>query len=1292
MRTWFKIIIHLIITITLLFAGLVVFTQTQIFKNWIKDKIVNEANKNLNARLSIGKIQGNLLTHFQISNVLLMNGRTDSIRPGRMESVLPDTILSLPDLTINFSPARILKKEIVIKLFVLNSLRFRLCQLPDSSWNVEHLVISKPDTAARAPEPSQPMKWQIDLNDMTLKNGRIDLFPLSESLIISHRIDNINTQASLTYDRNGLKADLKNLRLKSQQPDFVLKKLSFYLSLQKNKLNIQQLLLQSSSSRIQGEGTLEFSDPARYKASISAAPLDFSEVQNFIPGFPMKIQSNLKLNAALEYDSLTFDVDLNHQNQMLKFNGKIDSLTNRPNFQIAVAFDQVNLENWLTISDLTAFLNGELEAKGEGTSLEDANLYLAGHFNNGEIFQRSFEQININTDYMNGDLNSDIQAVGNFGQFQLNSQLVDIFNSQKFKLQGKFDHIDLSHLILDDSLRTDLNLALKARGTNFLPEKMHSIVTLDVSPTDFMGTKIDTLFSIVKINKNNFLIDTLDVESRLAQLHLSGNLDLKDDSYIHFTGHLKDLAEIKSLLQADSLKAQGNIAGYLHGKLDSLLCEANFDLEKFLYNKITGHAVRGNLNLSYISDSLNVQSASKIRQLAISSFEFDSLDVKTSIANNLFGFSINVAQSDSIRGQVDATLLEDSLMQLTIRRIDLNLKNHLWTGGTDSMQVIFGQDEFEFQNIKLTSGDQFIKVGGMFSFTGDENLQVEISNADISALMELIGTPLNVQGKIKLFMEMKGTADSPIVSGIVSIERGKVNQYAFEGASLNINYENQLFMFLINLNHDKTNSLVSIGSVPINLSLTNNHEILDYNKPIDVNLKADGLDFSVLQAFSEQVRNVKGKILIDLNLVNTLNDPHPSGYLRLVNGELRIPEFGVNYKDIQVSFIVDTSSFEIDKFQVQSDRGFLTATGKIDFTRSGLGGVIKTTNVNLIVNNFLAVNNRNYEVIIGGDVKLTGDPTAPQFGGSIRVVRSRFYIPALIQAAPQTLEEIKPMLVDALKDSTEFQAVQPNKAEAASRYLENLKGSIKIEIPRNTWLRSSEMNVEIAGDLNLVKQSEVFELFGTIQIIRGFYDLYGKRFVIQKGSFSFDGGAEYNPEIDLAANHTLRTVDRQKKTLSLEVTGKALTPKLKFTLDDNEISEGDAVSYLLLGRSLEELTHGQRSELNRQAGFNPGSQAGNIMVGLVAGQLSKTIGRTLNLDVIEVKGEENWQQATFVVGKYLTNDLFLSYQKEFGFRQTNELQPDEITLEYELNRRIFLQLTKGSETTTGFDIILKFEK
>jgi translocation and assembly module TamB len=1290
MSRWLKIIIYSILTIILLFTGLVLFTQTQISKNWLKNKIVAEANKNLNATLSVGKIQGNLLTHFQISDIVLMS-RTDSIAWSDGIS-LPDTILILPELTINISPARLLKKEMVIKLIALNSLHFKLQQMPDSSWNVEHLVISEPDTTPKASKPSQPMKWRIALSDMRIKNALIDIIPLSKSSFIPHRIENINTGASMVFDRTGLKADLKDFRLLAQNPKFVLKRLSLDLALVKNNLKIRQLVLLTSNSHIQGEGELDFSDQPKYRASLSASSIDFSEAQNFIPDFPIEIQAKMNLTAVLEADSLKFDLALEHQNQSLKLNGDINNLTDYPNFQLATMLTMVKLEDWLTISDLTGLLNGQFNLRGNGKSQENANLYLTGNFNNGVIYKRSFEQIQIKADYLKGDLTSDIQAIGNFGQFQLNGKVADILNNQKFKLQGKLNHIDLRNLALNDSLQSDITLTLQAVGNSFLPEKMQATVTLDASPSALMGIQIDTLFSIFNLQNDNLIIDTLDVESRLAQLYLSGVLDLESDSYIRFTGHVGDLDQIKSILLADSLRARGTITGNVHGKFDSLFCNTKFNLRNILYNTITSDSASGDVSLSFISDSLKLQSTSQIKRLAISDFPFDSAFVRTDVVNNLIGFSADIFHSDSINGQVESTLLADSLTQLTIPSIALNLKNQIWVGGNDSMQVLIGSDDFEFRNIKLTSGDQFIQMGGTLSITGNQNLFVEISDAEILPFMQLIETPLNVQGKIKLFLEMEGTAESPFVEGIVSITGGRVNEYDFQGVDLNVSYENQVFMFIVNLNYDKTNSLACIGSIPLNLSLTNNQKILDYNKPIEVNLKADELDFSVLQAFSEAVRRIKGKILIDLKLENTIKNPLPSGFLRLVNGELRIPEFGLNYKDIQVNFVVDSSSFTIEKFQTRSDKGILTANGKIDFTRSGFGGIIKTTNVNLIADNFLAVNNKNYEIIIGGDVKLTGDPASPQFGGSIQVHRSRFYIPALIQSSTGTAQEIKPILVDALSDTVIMvDEISPGVAEA-TKILENLTGSIKVEIPRNTWLRSSEMNVEIAGDLDVVKQNENFELFGTIRILRGVYNLYGKRFRIQKGSFSFEGGAEYNPEIELVAEYVFRTINREKKTLTLQATGKAMTPKLQFSLDDVPISEGDAVSYLLLGRSLEELTHGQRSELNQQAGFDPGSQASNIMVGLVAGQLSKTIGKTLNLDVIEVKGEENWQQATFVVGKYLTNDLFLRYQKEFGFRQTNELQPDEITLEYEINRRIFLQLTKGSEKTTGFDVIFKIEK
>jgi len=72
--------------------------------------------------------------------------------------------------------------------------------------------------------------------------------------------------------------------------------------------------------------------------------------------------------------------------------------------------------------------------------------------------------------------------------------------------------------------------------------------------------------------------------------------------------------------------------------------------------------------------------------------------------------------------------------------------------------------------------------------------------------------------------------------------------------------------------------------------------------------------------------------------------------------------------------------------------------------------------------------------------------------------------------------------------------------------------------------------------------------------------------------------------------------------------------------------------------------------------------------------------------VIEVKGEENWQQATFAVGKYLTNDLFLRYQKEIGFRETSEFSRMKSPWNMKSIAGFFAAHQRGRRKTT--DLIL----
>ena len=196
---------------------------------------------------------------------------------------------------------------------------------------------------------------------------------------------------------------------------------------------------------------------------------------------------------------------------------------------------------------------------------------------------------------------------------------------------------------------------------------------------------------------------------------------------------------------------------------------------------------------------------------------------------------------------------------------------------------------------------------------------------------------------------------------------------------------------------------------------------------------------------------------------------------------------------------------------------------------------------------------------------------------------------------------------------------------------------------------------------------------------------YGKYFQVKTGRISFEGGEKINPEILLEAEYEFRSSSREKKALKVSITGKPDNPIIKFTVDNRELNEGEAISLILFGQMPDQLLYGEKSDSGGDGGTGLGSS-------LLSYQLSKTLGETLDIDYIEVKSEDNWNSASVYVGKYVTNDLFLSYQRGFGDNQYNNTNVEEITMEYELHKYFYLQLIQGDTNTSGYDLIFKIDR
>ena len=73
--------------------------------------------------------------------------------------------------------------------------------------------------------------------------------------------------------------------------------------------------------------------------------------------------------------------------------------------------------------------------------------------------------------------------------------------------------------------------------------------------------------------------------------------------------------------------------------------------------------------------------------------------------------------------------------------------------------------------------------------------------------------------------------------------------------------------------------------------------------------------------------------------------------------------------------------------------------------------------------------------------------------------------------------------------------------------------------------------------------------------------------------------------------------------------------------------------------------------------------------------LEKIVGRPLGMDTIEIEAGETLGTGRVSVGRYITQDIFLSYERQFGGAGENKLG-----VEYSINRHLKI---KGSGSDIG---------
>lgn len=1269
--------------LTLCIAG-AVFVESRFFKDWVRDLVVALCKSQVRGELFLGRLDGNLFRQLEFSHILIKSHG--------------DTALFAPKISITFSARPLLRRQVLLDSICIDSLFVVAQQLPDSTWNLGYLFVT--DTSA--------LGWALHSDQTVLRDSRVALQPLVASPILPQAVENLNARFAWTYSDSVKAIHLHEFNLRTRAPDFVLNELTFQLTERRHELQLRNLTIRTAQNRMEGSGALSTTlkaPPGRAGTSkatvkLSSAPLHFEEFSFVFPFLRVHGNPDFDVSTRLRGDSLRFRFAIREQEQRLEMQGYLAHWNKEPQYAFAGTINNFDASTWLQDQKWACIVNGRFEVEGHGLARHTTALRGSAELQDCLLFNRKVENISWHGDYAAGSWHSTLDVRGDLGEAFIDAALGDSLQAQNFQVRADFKNLHIPPLSLADSLQTVLNLSLRAQGLGLQPDTLRARIQLALGPSLVAGVPVDTLWGGGEFHRKKITVDTLNLRSSLGDFHLGGTFDRASSWALRFDGHLRKVSELQRLgfIPADTVSASGGFAGEIRGSSDSLKAIGNFDLAQLRYNTLLVDTLAGTIALHEHDGRwqgrthLHGENA-HTRDLSV----HNRFNVRCSFVDSLADLSLNFAENDSLHGQLKARIvLADSVQNIAITDFDFRFNSQEWSATQDTMRLMIGENSYQLEDLHLVSNEQAIRAGGIWDLNGELNFQFDVEGLDVGSWSELLGVGVPLSGRCKAGVRLQGTALSPIINGEIAIREGHVDRIPYEDLQAQFDYRNERLAWQANLRQQQFNEITSAGFLPLNLSFANSGKVLLPEDSMRIVLQVPSFDLSAFKAVFPELQEAVGKLEVDLTIANTPADPRVHGVLHLREGGLEAPRYGMRFSGMQMDMSVDDRRIVLEDFQFKRDKGMFTASGFAEYEQKGLQARITDTQIKLKASNVLLTNHRALELLLDGDVELSGALHQPRFQGAVKVVRARVDLPTFTEVYDEYEAETQtalPMLVAALaeQDSTALDLLKTKKPKESSEIYQNLRGNLRIEIPRNTWLRSPALNVEISGELNLVKDGPDFEIFGPIQVLRGTYVLPGisKSFEVESGTLIFQGSADYDSELDLYAKYVFRA-DRSKKTLRAHITGKSSSPQFTFTLvEDNnqEIDQTNALSYLIFGRSVEELSQPPDSVNTND------KVAREAVTGMLSDQLSRRLGQELGVDVLQLRGDESFEQVSLLVGKYITNDLFVSYQNQFG-RQIDSNDPvySTLTVEYEVARILFLQLIKGDLKSTGLDAIIKIER
>ncbi len=306
-----------------------------------------------------------------------------------------------------------------------------------------------------------------------------------------------------------------------------------------------------------------------------------------------------------------------------------------------------------------------------------------------------------------------------------------------------------------------------------------------------------------------------------------------------------------------------------------------------------------------------------------------------------------------------------------------------------------------------------------------------------------------------------------------------------------------------------------------------------------------------------------------------LSSPDIAGQLEVYRGHVELKSFGQRLDDIAGTLLLEGDRITLQGVSARDGDGTLRIAG--DSTLEGLFPA--SVRLRLRADEFPVREEGSVMAALTGDARLTGELSTEGFEG-------RLDAGSILVELPDDPGR-DPISLDA---HPEIHVAGTERGEPADdAYVMHLV----VDASSGFQMRGPDFSARLEAELDVTYADPELRVDGGVQLTQGHFEVFGKRFAVERGWLAFDGGTTLDPQVNLVAVHQLR--GRPGESVTVTAGGRLSNPTITFS--STVTNDRAAIIALLISGG------DRRQDTERDAT----RQASDFLAGVAAGVLTLSL-------------------------------------------------------------------------------------